>query len=34
MTESLDEDVVDFVPNYDNSHQQPEVLPAASRTCS
>jgi len=29
MTESLDEDVVDFVPNYDNSHQQPEVLPAA-----
>ena len=29
MTEHLDEDVVDFVPNYDNSHQQPEVLPAA-----
>lgn len=29
MTESLDEDVVDFVPNYDNSHQQPEVLPSA-----
>jgi DNA gyrase subunit A len=29
MTESLDEDVVDFIPNYDNSHQQPEVLPAA-----
>ncbi|KAB1644025.1 DNA gyrase/topoisomerase IV subunit A [Gulosibacter chungangensis] len=29
LTESLDEDVVDFVPNYDNSIQQPEVLPAA-----
>ncbi|QHC63043.1 DNA topoisomerase 4 subunit A [Rathayibacter festucae] len=29
MTEHLDEDVVDFVPNYDNSHDQPEVLPAA-----
>ncbi|QTX04805.1 DNA gyrase/topoisomerase IV subunit A [Agromyces archimandritae] len=29
MTESLDEDVVDFVPNYDNSFQQPEVLPSA-----
>ncbi|MFD2673794.1 DNA gyrase/topoisomerase IV subunit A [Gulosibacter bifidus] len=29
LTESLDEDVVDFVPNYDNSLQQPEVLPAA-----
>ena len=29
MTESLDEDVVDFVPNYDNSFMQPEVLPAA-----
>ncbi|MFM6973539.1 MAG: DNA topoisomerase (ATP-hydrolyzing) subunit A, partial [Agromyces sp.] len=29
MTESLDEDVVDFVPNYDNSFQQPEVFPAA-----
>lgn len=29
MTGDLDEDVVDFVPNYDNSHQQPEVLPAA-----
>ncbi|THG35104.1 DNA topoisomerase 4 subunit A [Glaciibacter flavus] len=29
MTESLDEDVVDFVPNYDNSAQQPDVLPAA-----
>ncbi|MFC0580873.1 DNA gyrase/topoisomerase IV subunit A [Micrococcoides hystricis] len=29
MTTNLDEDVVDFVPNYDNSQQQPEVLPAA-----
>lgn len=29
LTESLDEDVVDFVPNYDNSQQQPGVLPAA-----
>jgi DNA gyrase subunit A len=29
MTEDLDEDVVDFVPNYDAQLQQPEVLPAA-----
>ena len=29
LTEGLDEDVVDFVPNYDNQHQQPDVLPAA-----
>src|SRR5918998_874757 len=29
MTGGLDEDVVDFVPNYDNKLQQPEVLPAA-----
>lgn len=29
MTESLDEDVVDMVPNYDNTLEQPEVLPAA-----
>lgn len=29
MTASLDEDVVDFVPNYDNQIMQPEVLPAA-----
>ncbi|MEE1617597.1 DNA gyrase/topoisomerase IV subunit A [Brachybacterium sp. J153] len=28
MTESLDEDVVDRVPNYDNQLTQPEVLPA------
>src|SRR5690625_4402777 len=29
MTQGLDEDVVDFVPNYDNQLLQPEVLPAA-----
>lgn len=29
MTADLDEDVVDFVPNYDNQIMQPEVLPAA-----
>lgn len=29
MTESIKEDVVDFVPNYDNQYLQPEVLPAA-----
>jgi DNA gyrase subunit A len=29
MCEGLDEDVVDFVPNYDNQLTQPEVLPAA-----
>ncbi|WP_433673664.1 DNA gyrase/topoisomerase IV subunit A [Microbacterium gorillae] len=29
MTESLDEDVVDFIPNYDGQYQQPAVLPAA-----
>jgi len=29
MTGNLDEDVVDFVPNYDNQLTQPEVLPAA-----
>lgn len=29
MTRDLDEDVVDFVPNYDNQLTQPEVLPAA-----
>ena len=29
MTASLDEDVVDMVPNYDNTLTQPEVLPAA-----
>lgn len=29
LTDDLDEDVVDFVPNYDNSFMQPEVLPAA-----
>lgn len=29
MTAGLDEDVVDFVPNYDNTLQQPAVLPSA-----
>ncbi|MDQ0864398.1 DNA gyrase/topoisomerase IV subunit A [Arthrobacter globiformis] len=29
MTDHLDENVVDFVPNYDNQLTQPEVLPAA-----
>ncbi|MFP7833210.1 DNA topoisomerase (ATP-hydrolyzing) subunit A [Marisediminicola sp. LYQ134] len=29
MTEDLDEDVVDFIPNYDSQLMQPEVLPAA-----
>src|SRR5918997_2881873 len=29
MTAGLDEDGVDFVPNYDNKLRQPEVLPAA-----
>ncbi len=29
MTDHLGEDVVDFVPNYDNSTSQPEVLPAS-----
>ena len=29
MTRSLDEDVVDFVPNYDSSLLQPAVLPSA-----
>ncbi len=29
MTTNLDEDVVDFIPNYDNQLTQPAVLPAA-----
>jgi DNA gyrase subunit A len=29
MVGGLDEDTVDFVPNYDDTHTQPEVLPAA-----
>jgi DNA gyrase subunit A len=29
MTDALDEDVVDFVPNYDNQIMQPDVLPSA-----
>ncbi|MDN6399750.1 MAG: DNA topoisomerase IV subunit A [Brachybacterium sp.] len=28
MTDSMDEDVVDMIPNYDNQLLQPEVLPA------
>jgi DNA gyrase subunit A len=28
MVESIDEETVDFVPNYDGSEQQPDVLPA------
>ena len=30
MTASLDEDTVDFIPNYDGTETQPEVLPAAT----
>ena len=29
MVDDIDEDTVDFVPNYDNQLQQPSVLPAA-----
>ena len=29
LTDGLDEDVVDFIPNYDNQLTQPEALPAA-----
>jgi DNA gyrase subunit A len=29
MTASLDEDTVDFIPNYDGQETQPEVLPSA-----
>ena len=29
LTSHLDEDVVDFIPNYDNQLTQPDVLPAA-----
>src|SRR6188472_1578722 len=29
MTDGLDEDTVDFVPNYDNTYSQPAVLPSA-----
>lgn len=29
MVADIDENVVEFVPNYDNSYQQPAVLPAA-----
>ena len=29
LTENIDEDAVDFIPNYDGQFQQPAVLPAA-----
>ncbi|GAA4820255.1 DNA topoisomerase IV subunit A [Streptomyces ziwulingensis] len=29
MTESIDEDTVDFAPNYDGQEQEPQALPAA-----
>lgn len=29
LTDGLDEDAVEFVPNYDNQFKQPDVLPAA-----
>jgi DNA gyrase subunit A len=29
MTDGLDEDTVDYVPNYDNTYSQPAVLPSA-----
>src|SRR5690349_24669818 len=29
MADGLDEDVVDFVPNYDNAFMQPSVMPSA-----
>src|SRR5581483_2361094 len=29
MTESIDEDTVDFAPNYDGSEREPVALPAA-----
>ena len=33
MVASIDEDTVDFIPNYDGSEQQPDVLPLACPTC-
>jgi DNA gyrase subunit A len=33
MVRDIDEDTVDFKPNYDGKTQEPVVLPAASRTC-
>ena len=33
MVASIDEDTVDFSPNYDGTETQPDVLPAGSRTC-
>jgi DNA gyrase/topoisomerase IV subunit A len=31
MLRDLDEDVVDFEPNYDEQNQMPTVMPARSR---
>ena len=31
MVASIDEDTVDFIPNYDGSEQQPDVLPGPHR---
>src|SRR5256885_10627222 len=33
MLRDIDEDTVDFVPNYDGRAQEPVVLPARFRTC-
>ena len=33
MLRDIDEDTVDFQPNYDGRTQEPTVLPARSRTC-
>ena len=33
MVRDIDEDTVDFRPNYDGRNQEPVVLPAGSRTC-
>ena len=34
MVRDIDEETVDFRPNYDGRSQEPTVLPAVSRTCS
>ena len=33
MLANIDEDTVDFQPNYDGKNQEPLVLPGASPTC-
>ena len=33
MMDNLDEDTVNFVPNYDNTLREPEVLPHVSPIC-